>query len=118
MSEIERLHHEVTDGGNPIAMDMRTRYVIKKLGKEQTIDSKISIFYDKDYKIERVVDAWDGKLPDSKISDVSIDQLISPWWWLHYFEGWLFWGWSFTWNTRVWQVCAAASDNHEAQYES
>lgn len=117
MSEIERLHHEVIDGGNPITMDLRTRYVLKGIQKEQTIDSKINIFYDEDYKIQKVEDKWDGKLPDSSIQNVSIDQLISPWWWLHYYEGWLFWGWSFTWNTWVWQVCAAAMDSHETQYD-
>ena len=92
-------------------MDLRTRYVVKGIGKEQTIDSKINIFYDKTTgKITKVEDKWDGKLPDSSFQNVSIDQLVDPWWWLHYYEGWLFWGWSFTWNTWVWQVCAATSD--------
>ncbi|KAL9103590.1 MAG: hypothetical protein Q9163_001392 [Psora crenata] len=45
-SEIERLHHEVTSAGNPISMDLRTRYVVKGMHKEQTIDSKVNIFYD------------------------------------------------------------------------
>ncbi|KAG8531064.1 uncharacterized protein KY384_004421 [Bacidia gigantensis] len=69
-SEIERLHHEVTSAGNPISMDLRTRYVIKGLKKEQTIDSKINIFYDKEtQKITKVEDKWGGKLPDSSFSD-------------------------------------------------
>ena len=105
-SEIERLHHEVTSGGNPITMDLRTRYVVKGLGKEQTIDSKINIFYDKATgKITKVEDKWDGKLPDSSIQNVSIDQVFNPWWWVHYGESWAFWGWSFTWNMWWWQVC-------------
>ena len=117
-SEIERLHHEVISGGNPITMDLRTRYVVKGIGKEQTIDSKINIFYDKATgKITKVEDKWDGKLPDSSIQNVSIDQIMNPWWWLHYYESWLFWGWSFTWNTWVWQVCGAANDKiNELQY--
>ncbi|KAL9075859.1 MAG: hypothetical protein Q9161_001252 [Pseudevernia consocians] len=83
-SEIERLHHEVTSGGNPIAMDLRTRYVVKGIGKEQTIDSKINIFYDKATgKITKVEDKWDGKLPDSsfqnafrKINAVTVPKMV------------------------------------------
>ncbi|MCJ1274818.1 hypothetical protein MMC21_002616 [Puttea exsequens] len=104
-SEIERLHHEVTSAGNPIAMDLRTRYVVKGINKEQTIDSKINIFYDKATgKITKVEDKWDGKLPDSSFQNVSIDQIINPWWWAHYAESWGFWAWSFTWNTWWWQA--------------
>ncbi|KAL9132557.1 MAG: hypothetical protein Q9175_006267 [Cornicularia normoerica] len=69
-SEIERLHHEVTSGGNPITMDLRTRYVVKGIGKEQIIDSKINIFHDETYKIKKVEDKWDGKLPDSSFQNV------------------------------------------------
>ncbi|KAL6717425.1 hypothetical protein ACLMJK_005340 [Lecanora helva] len=70
-SEIERLHHEVTSGGNPISMDLRTRYVVKGIGKEQTIDSKVNIFFDKDTgKITKVEDKWDGKLPDSSFTNI------------------------------------------------
>ena len=88
-----------------MAMDLKTRYVVKGIGKEQIIDSKILIFYDKDTnKITKLQDKWDGKLPDSSFKDVSIDQLISPWWWVHYCEGWAWWMWSFTWETWWWQV--------------
>ena len=86
-------------------MDLKTRYVLKGLGKETTISSKINIFYDKDTgKITKVEDKWDGQLPDSSFANVSIGQLISPWWWVHYYEGWAWWMWSFTWQTRPWQV--------------
>ena len=88
---------------------MRTRYVVKGINKEQTIDSKINIFYDKATgKITKVEDKWDGKLPDSSFKDVSFDRLFSPWWWVHYVEGWGWWGFSFVWGTTPWQVCAAA----------
>ena len=108
-SEIERLHHEVISAGNPIGMDLRTRYVVKGIGKEQTIDSRVNIFFDKATgKITKVEDKWDGKLPDSSIQNVSIDQLFNPRWWVHYGEGWVFWGWSFTWNMWWWQVCQDA----------
>ncbi|KAL2056981.1 hypothetical protein ABVK25_002720 [Lepraria finkii] len=83
-SEIERLHHEVTSGGNPISMDLRTRYVVKGIGKEQTIDSKINIFYDKATgKITKLEDKWGGKLPDSsfqnafrKINAVTVPKMV------------------------------------------
>ncbi|KAL8797169.1 MAG: hypothetical protein Q9195_000636 [Heterodermia aff. obscurata] len=69
--EIERLHHEVTDGGNPIGIDLKTRYVVKGIGKEQTISSKVNIFYDKDTgKITKVQDKWDGQLPDSSFTNI------------------------------------------------
>lgn len=84
-SEIERLHHEVTSGGNPITMDLRTRYVVKLLGKEQTIDSKVNIFYDENTnKITHVQDKWDDKLPDSsflkyfrEVNAVTVPKLVS-----------------------------------------
>lgn len=70
-SQIERLHHEVTSGGNPIKMDLRTRYVVKIGGMEKIIDSKVNIFHDKDTGlITKVQDSWNGKLPDSSFADV------------------------------------------------
>ncbi|KAI9806034.1 MAG: hypothetical protein M1833_004441 [Piccolia ochrophora] len=104
-SEIERLSCKVVDGGNPVRIDMKTRYVVKGIGKEQTIASEIYVFYDKaSGKIEKVQDKWDGNLPDSSIKNVSRSQLFSPWWWYHYYESWAFWLWSFTWQTRAWQA--------------
>lgn len=109
-SEVERLHHEVTSAGNPITMDMRTRYVVKGIKKEQTIDSKIQIFYDRlTGKITKVEDKWDGKLPESSFQDVSLDRLFSFWWWVLYAEGWAWWTWSFTWGTLPWQVCVCVA---------
>lgn len=71
MSEIERLDHQVTDAGNPIKMDLKTRYVIKGIGKEQIISSKVQIFLDQQNRIEKVEDKWDGNLPESMFADVS-----------------------------------------------
>ncbi|ORY12854.1 hypothetical protein BCR34DRAFT_600337 [Clohesyomyces aquaticus] len=69
-SEIERLHHSVTSAGNPILMDLKTRYVIKGINKEQTIQSVIAIHVDEaSGKIMKVEDKWDGKLPDGAISN-------------------------------------------------
>ena len=100
-SKIEVLHHNVTAGGNPITMDMKNRYVVKGIEKEQTINSVVNIFLDSAGKIERLEDKWDGKLPESGIANVS---LFSPSSWLRYYEGWAFWLWSFAWNTRLWLV--------------
>lgn len=101
--EIERLHHEVTDAGNPIAMDLKTRYKVKGVGTETTISSKVLIYMDGDY-ISKVEDKWDGQLPDSGIKNVSLRRFFSPFWWAFYVEGWAFWTWSFVWETRVWGV--------------
>ncbi|CAI6326101.1 unnamed protein product [Periconia digitata] len=68
-SEIERLHHSVKDAGNPIIMDLKTRYVVKGIGKEQTIQSVVAIHLDEQGKIARLEDKWDGKLPDGSISN-------------------------------------------------
>ena len=70
-SSIERLHHNVTDAGNPILMDLKTKYTIKGIRKEQTIDSVVAIYVDAQGKIEKVEDRWNGELPNSKIADVS-----------------------------------------------
>jgi len=64
-SEIERLEHKVTSSGNPITMDMKTRYVVKGIHMEQTITSVITIATGPDGKITKVEDKWNGKLPDS-----------------------------------------------------
>lgn len=68
-SEIERLHHSVKDAGNPILMDLKTRYVIKGINKEQTIQSLVAIHTDEQGKISKVEDKWDGKLPEGSIAN-------------------------------------------------
>ncbi|EGP83720.1 unnamed protein product [Zymoseptoria tritici ST99CH_1A5] len=62
-SEIERKSHEVTSGGNPIEMDMTTRYVVKGINKEQTISSKVKVHLDAaGEKIVKVEDLWNGDM--------------------------------------------------------
>ncbi|KAB2570896.1 hypothetical protein DBV05_g10399 [Lasiodiplodia theobromae] len=68
-SEIERLHHEVTSAGNPILMSLKTRYVVKGIQKETTINSVVSIATDSAGTITKVEDRWDGSLPDSSIAN-------------------------------------------------
>ena len=75
-SEIERLHHQVKDAGNPILIDMKTRYVIKGINKEQTIESLVAIHLDQQGKIQKVEDKWNGELPDGAISNVSSDSSV------------------------------------------
>lgn len=96
----------MTSSGNPITLDLKTRYKVKGIGKETTISSKINIFTAPDgSRIEKVEDKWDGKLPESGIVDVSIVfQLLNPLWWVNYWIGWLLWAWSFVWWTRGWLV--------------
>lgn len=74
-------------------MDLKTRYVIKGIGMEQTIESKVTITVGPDGKIAKVEDKWNGKLPESGFANVSgLSDLINPFWWEKYVEGWLFWG--------------------------
>ncbi|THY25927.1 hypothetical protein D6D01_04738 [Aureobasidium pullulans] len=102
-SEIERLSHEVTSSGNPISMNMKTRYVVKGIGKEQTISSVVNIFHEGG-KITKVEDKWDGKLPDGVIANVSFIQLLNPFWWANYTWAWIFYLWSFIWWTWPWRA--------------
>lgn len=70
-SHIEQLHHQVKDGGNPILVDLRMKYVVRGLGKEQVVNSVVAIFLDGRGKVERVEDRWGGKLPEGKVANVS-----------------------------------------------
>lgn len=87
-------------------MDLKTRYVVKGIGKEQIIESKVNIYVDGSGKISKVEDKWNGKLPESGFANVSgLSDLVNPFWWAKYAEGWAFWGWSLVWYTRPWMVC-------------
>jgi hypothetical protein len=74
-SEIDRLNHQVKDSGNPILMDLRTKYVIKGINKEQTIQSLVSIHLDDQGKISKVEDKWNGELPTGTIAQVSCTRI-------------------------------------------
>ena len=69
-SEIERLHHQVKSSGNPIEMELKTRYKVAGVGTEKTIESVVRIFTDGD-KISKVEDRWNGNLPDGAVANVS-----------------------------------------------
>ena len=60
-------------------MDLKTRYVVKGIGKEQTITSVINIFTNPDgSKIEKLEDKWDGSLPDSGFQNVIFPTPLTP----------------------------------------
>ena len=84
-----------------MTMDMKTRYVVKGIGQEKTIQSVIKVWLNQQGKIERVEDRWDDQLPDGGIKNVSF---LSPWSWVEYWGNWAFWAWSFVWWTRPWLV--------------
>ena len=52
-------------------MDLKTKYKVKGVGIEQTIESKVNIFVDeKSGKIVKVEDKWNGKMPDNAVVNV------------------------------------------------
>ena len=99
-SEINQLSHRVTDGGNPMLMDLRQCYVVKGIGKATEIQSTIAVWTDQG-KITRVEDRWNGDLPDGAIKNVSLLNLLGLILW---------WIWSLTWETRIWRVRAFTTD--------
>ena len=99
-SEIERLSHQVTSTGNPITLQLKQRYVVKGVGKEQTVNSEVKIFSEGG-KITKVEDRWDGSLPEGAFKTVRLFSILS---WLKFVECLLFWLWSFTWSTWWWKV--------------
>lgn len=71
-------------------MDLKTRYKIKGLGKEQTIESVIKIHTDNaGKKIVMVEDKWDGNLPEGPFAKVS------------FVYGWYFRGIADLWGARL-----------------
>ncbi|KAF2830809.1 hypothetical protein CC86DRAFT_391629 [Ophiobolus disseminans] len=68
-SDIERINHMVQDAGNPMLVDLRTKYVVKGIGMEEMVQSVVAVYLDGEGKIERVEDRWDGKLPEGSISE-------------------------------------------------
>ena len=85
-------------------MDLKTKYKVKGIGKEQTISSKVNIYVDeKTGLIVKVEDKWNDKLPDdSGIANVSLFWRLE-----HEAEKWGWWLWSFVWYTTPWMVGSA-----------
>jgi len=83
-SEIERLHHSVKSAGNPITMELKTRYKIKGIGKEQTIESIVNIHTNNSGKITMVEDKWNNELPEGafaksfrNLNSVTVPKFVS-----------------------------------------
>ncbi|KAI9652273.1 MAG: hypothetical protein M1829_001682 [Trizodia sp. TS-e1964] len=69
-SNVERLSHRITSAGNPMTIDLSSKYKVKGLGKEVTIDSTVFVFVDSATgKISKVQDKWNGTLPDGAIKN-------------------------------------------------
>ncbi|KAK5103664.1 hypothetical protein LTS08_003082 [Lithohypha guttulata] len=82
-SNIERLNGRVTSGGNPIELDLKTRYTVKGVEASQTVDSKVKIFTEGEgekMKIRRVEDRWNDDLPDSPIRNAmrNFNSVVKP----------------------------------------
>jgi hypothetical protein len=78
-SEINRLNHQVKDAGNPMLMDLRIKYVIRGLDKEQMIQSVVAVYLDDEGKISKVEDRWNDALPEGAISEVSRERVFFVW---------------------------------------
>ncbi|KAF2130654.1 hypothetical protein P153DRAFT_375357 [Dothidotthia symphoricarpi CBS 119687] len=68
-SEIDQLSYQVRDAGNPIVMDLRTRYIVKGINKEMTVQSVVNVHLDGEGKISKVEDKWDGELPEGSVAN-------------------------------------------------
>jgi hypothetical protein len=87
LSEIERLHCKVTSAGNPLEMDLKTRYKVKGLGSEQVINSKIvvdTVGHDGQMRIKKLEDRWDGEIKEGPfkkalrgLNAVSVPAMVS-----------------------------------------
>ena len=84
-SNVDLQHHEVTSAGNPIVMDVKNKYTVKGIGKEQTIQSVVYIHTTGNGKeVVKVEDKWDDQLPEGAISKafrrlnaVSVPKMVS-----------------------------------------
>lgn len=82
-SKIERLGGQVTSDGNPIEIEMKTKYTVKGLGSEQTIDSKVKIFTEgegENMRVKRVEDRWDDDLKEGTFRDAmkNLNSVVVP----------------------------------------
>ncbi|KAK0104823.1 hypothetical protein ONS95_005091 [Cadophora gregata] len=80
-SEIEQQHHSITSSGNPITMDLKTRYKVKGIGAEKVIESVIKIHTDeKGERITGVEDRWNGSIPEGAIATAfrNLNSVVVP----------------------------------------
>ncbi|RKF82360.1 hypothetical protein GcM3_025032 [Golovinomyces cichoracearum] len=104
-SEIEQLQSVIISSGNPIIINMKTRYKIKLIGMDQIISSQVKIFMSvSNSKIIRVDDQWCGKIPDEIFDLQRISQFFSLCWWLRTANTICFYFFSLIWWTRIWKL--------------
>ncbi|KAE9376412.1 hypothetical protein N431DRAFT_479682 [Stipitochalara longipes BDJ] len=80
-SEIEQLSQSVTSSGNPITMDLKTRYKVKGIGSEQIIESVIKIHTDaQGERITKVEDKWNGDIPEGAFAKAfrNLNSVVVP----------------------------------------
>ncbi|KAH7403671.1 hypothetical protein BKA64DRAFT_641639 [Cadophora sp. MPI-SDFR-AT-0126] len=80
-SEIEQQHHSITSSGNPITLDMKTRYKVKGIGAEKVIESVIRIHTDEEgERITGVEDRWNGNIPEGAIATAfrNLNSVVVP----------------------------------------
>ena len=88
-------------------MDLKTRYKIKGIGKEQVIESKVQIFtegVDAEGRITEVQDRWNNGIPEGTFAKVSFFNLINPLWWVHFWCALVWWCWGRIWWSWPWEV--------------
>ena len=104
-SEITRDSCSVVSAGNPVEIDMKTKYKVKGIGSEQTIASKIKVFMSADGRqITKVEDKWNADdLPEGGFKKVS--DILNPMKWVYWYAGWAYWASvKLLWDTRLWDV--------------
>ena len=64
----------MTSAGNPITLDLKTKYVVKGIGAEKTVASIVEIWVDENGsgKIEKVQDKWDGEINEGPFKQVCL----------------------------------------------
>ena len=69
---IERESHSVTDAGNPISMDLVTKYTVKGVKTSKVMESKVKIWVSERGLIEKLEDRWGGELNEGPIRNVRL----------------------------------------------
>jgi len=80
-SEIEQQSQLVTSAGNPITLDLKTRYKLKGIGSEKVIESVVKIHTDeKGESIVGVEDRWNGNIPEGAIATAfrNLNSVVVP----------------------------------------
>jgi hypothetical protein len=106
----QQLHQSVTSAGNPITIDLKTRYKVKGIGSEHIIESVVKIHTnDNGERITGVEDRWNGNIPEGAFAKVGLAQILNPFWCLRSVGIVSFWIWSLVWWTKPWEVSGESS---------